>query len=149
MKTMKTFDGHTTTDDCSQNAADTMLPDGNSLAKSFSHAGQGVAFAIKTQRNMRIHLAFALAAITLGFICGITLDQWLIVILCIGVVFGLECANTAIENVVDLVSPQYHELAKHAKDAAAAAVLCAAVSSFIIGTILFVPGLLALFGIVI
>ncbi len=123
-------------------------PTGNSsLVASFAHAGEGIAYSLRTQRNMRIHAGFALAAIILGFVYAITPTQWLIVILCIGCVFGLECINTALESLVDLVSPEYHELAKHAKDAAAAGVLCAAIASLIIGVMLYAPALLALAGV--
>ena len=122
-------------------------PGRTTLPASFKHAGAGIAAAFATQRNMRIHAAFALAAIILGFVCRITVAEWAVVLICIGVVFGLECINTALEAIVDLASPHYHELAKRAKDAAAGGVLCAAICSLIIGIILFAPPLLSLVGI--
>ncbi len=118
-----------------------------SLADSFKHAGAGIAYSFRTQRNMRIHACFAAAALVLGFICGISFDQWLIVLCCIGMVFGLECVNTALECAIDLVAPEYHDLAKHAKDAAAGGVLCAAIASLAIGIALFAPALLSFAGI--
>lgn len=89
-----------------------------SLPHAFKCAAEGVAFAFK-QRNMRIDSGFAVAAVVLGFALRIDAPSWLAIVICIGAVMAAETANTAIEAVVDLVSPEYHVLAKHAKDCAA------------------------------
>jgi undecaprenol kinase/diacylglycerol kinase (ATP) len=70
---------------------------------------------------------------------------WLIILLCIALVFITECINTAIESLVDLVAPAYSELARHAKDAAAAAVLISAFISLVVGGAIFVRALIGLF----
>ena len=117
-----------------------------SLAKAFKNAGAGIAYAMKTQRNVRIDLVFAVIAIALGFILKISVTHWAVVCLCIGSVIGMECMNTAIESVVDLVSPEYHILAKRAKDCAAGAVYLVAIASAAVGVIIFVPRILLMIG---
>jgi len=77
-----------------------------------------------------------------GFFFGITRIEWCIVILCVTLVFAAEAANTAIEYLTDLVSPEYHQLAGKTKDAAAAAVLFAAIGAAITGIIIFAPYLM-------
>ena len=93
-----------------------------SFRKSFGFAFQGFRFAVLSERNIKVMLAgFALAAV-LGLVAGLDAVRWAIVLLCCGVVLCAELLNTAIETVVDLVSPEYHPLAGRAKDIAAAAV---------------------------
>lgn len=114
------------------------------LARAFSCAWGGIAYAFVSQRNLKIHLAFALVAVILGFALDISEAGWLAVVLCIALVMSLEIANTAIESVVDLVSPEWHILAKHAKDCAAGAVYLAAFASIVVACIVFVPRIVAL-----
>ena len=108
-----------------------------SLPHAFKCAAEGVAFAFK-QRNMRIDSGFAVAAVVLGFALRIDAPSWLAIVICIGAVMAAETANTAIEAVVDLVSPEYHVLAKHAKDCAGAALILAA-ASVVVAAIVFIP----------
>lgn len=110
-----------------------------SLAHSFRCAGAGVLYVFRTQRNMKIHAFAAALALLLGTLLRIDAPSWGLVILCIALVIALECANTALETVVDLVSPDYHDLAKHAKDCAAGGVLVAAAGSLAIGALVFLP----------
>lgn len=113
-----------------------------SLACAFSCAAAGVIHAVRTQRNMKIHLVVAVLAIVLGFLLGIDAPSWTAIVLVITAVFATECLNTAIEALVDLVSPDYHELARYAKDCAAGAVLICALSAVVVAFIVFVPRLL-------
>lgn len=106
-------------------------------------AANGILLASK-ERNFRIDVVFALITIALGFICGISTFEWLIVIVCFGLVLGGETLNSALEAIVDLASPGYHELAGKAKDCAAGAVLLFAIASFLIGCIIFIPKLIGL-----
>ncbi len=115
------------------------------LACAFRNAGAGVRYAFSSQRNMKIHAAVGVAALLLGAVLGISPVEWAVVAVCVGVVFAAECVNTAIESVVDLVSPDYHILAKHAKDAAAGAVLVCAAASVVVAALIFVPALASLF----
>ena len=110
------------------------------LSRAFACAWQGVKNAFE-ERNMRIHLCFAIAAVVLGFALCIDAASWLAVILCICLVFSLEVLNTALEALVDLVSPEYHELAKRAKDCSAGAVLVCAIGSLVVAAIVFLPAL--------
>ncbi len=108
------------------------------LIKSFGYAFQGIFTALK-QQNMRIHFASTIIVIVAGLLTGISTFEWLIIILIISLVIGAEMINSAIESVVDLASPEIHPLAKQAKDIAAGAVLIFAITSVVIGLIIFVP----------
>ena len=114
------------------------------IARSFACALTGVQYAIRSQRNMRIHTVAALLAMMTGWLTAITRMEWLILILTIAAVLVAELFNTALEALVDIVSPTYHPLAKAAKDAAAGAVLVAAAASLIVGGIIFYPPLVLL-----
>ena len=108
---------------------------------SFKFAFKGIAELLKSHTNFKIHIALALLAIAAGFYLEISNSEWLIIILCILIVFMAEGFNTAIEFVVDLASPEKHPLAAKAKDVAAASVLIAAIGSAIIGMMIFIPKL--------
>lgn len=108
----------------------------NSFFKSFSYAFNGLKISIR-QRNMKIHIACAIAVVALGLYFNITKTEWCILLLCIGGVISLEIINTAIEYLVDLVSPNYNELAGKVKDIAAGAVLLSVIFSAIVGTLVF------------
>jgi len=106
---------------------------------SFGFAFQGLITFFKTQHNAWIHLLSAIVVIVLGFIYHITPVEWCWLIVAIGFVFAAEMFNTAIEFLTDLVSPQFHPLAKKVKDVAAGAVLVAALTAVAIGLIVFLP----------
>ena len=108
----------------------------NSFLKSFSFALNGIKISLR-QRNMKIHVACALLVIALGFYFKITTTDWCILLLCIGVVIALEIINTAIEHVVDLVSPNYNEIAGKVKDLAAGAVLVFSIIALAVGVLVF------------
>ena len=93
-----------------------------SLLQAFKCAFEGI-FATAKERNFKIELCFMTLAIVLGLVFSISFLEWLCVIICFGLVLGGEVINSAIESVVDLASPEYHELAKKAKDCAAGGVL--------------------------
>lgn len=116
-----------------------------SLASSFKCAAAGIVHACKTQRNFKIELGFAGAAIVLGVVFAIDAAKWATIAVCIGAVLAGECVNTAMESVVDLVSPEYHELAKHAKDCAAGAVLVMSLASLAVAAFIFLPSMIGLF----
>ena len=110
-----------------------------SLVSAFSNAGEGFTYTLISQRNMKIHLSVGVLAIVLGIAFSISALEWLAIVICIGAVIALECVNTAIESVVDLVTPDHRELAKRAKDCAAAAVLIAAISAVAVEAIVLLP----------
>jgi diacylglycerol kinase len=111
--------------------------------QSFSFAGQGVWHVVRTQRNMRVHLAAALAAIVAGAILRIGAADWAAVLAVIGLVLTAETLNTVVEALVDLCTDEYHPLAKAAKDMAAGAVLIASAAAVGVAVAVFLPRLLS------
>lgn len=116
-----------------------------SLHASFLCAFRGILDAAR-ERNFKIELCFMFLCIICGFVFSISFVEWLVVILCFGLVLGGECLNTAIEAIVDLASPEHHELARLAKDAAAGGVLIFSLASLVIGLCIFVPRIVTLLG---
>ncbi len=115
------------------------------LWASFQYAGAGLAYAFRSQRNFRIHSLIAACALTLGGILHLPAVEVAVIGLTVGAVLALELINTAIESVVDLTVKQtFHELAKIAKDCAAAAVLVTALVSTLVAALLLLPPLLQL-----
>ncbi len=113
--------------------------------KSFGFAFKGIKTLVQTQENAQIHL-FAIVLVTIvGFLLKIDKTEWSIVIIAFAMVLAAEAFNTAIEFVVDLVSPDYHPLAGKAKDVAAAAVLITAMGAVLTGSIIFFPKIIGLF----
>jgi|SRR5437588_682766 len=118
----------------------------NKFIRGFGYAFTGLWHAAKTQLNFRAHLVLAVMAVLLGFALHISTAEWLWVSLCIGMVLLTELINTAIELLVDLVSPEYNEKAGRIKDMCAAAVLITAITATVIGLVIFLPKLLLLIG---
>jgi diacylglycerol kinase (ATP) len=113
--------------------------------RSFRYAWCGLKKCATKEQNLCFHLVAAVLVVAVGAAFGITRPEWMLVVLCIGMVVAAELVNTAIESVVNLVSPERHPLAAQAKDVAAAAVLVCAVAAAIVGLIIFVPYLARLF----
>lgn len=109
------------------------------LLKSFGYAWNGIRSAVQSEKNMHIHLFFVVAVIICGFIFHISRTEWMLCIGCFGMVMGAELINTAIESIVDLISPERKPLAGKAKDIAAGAVLITAIAAAVIGLLIFVP----------
>ena len=107
--------------------------------RSFGYAWKGIRSVTGKEQNLSFHLIAAICVAATGFICDITQTEWMIVTLCIGVVIAAELFNSAIERIVDLVSPQHQPLAGQIKDIAAGAVLICALTAMIVGLIIFVP----------
>lgn len=127
-----------------------MRPDGQrqTVLSSFMNAARGLHDTFKEERNFPFDCLFALVPVVLGFVFRVSLPEWLAIIVCIGLVLGMELMNTALEAVVDLASPEMHHLAGRAKDCAAAACLVSSVSALIVGIVIFAPRILqVLFGI--
>lgn len=103
---------------------------------SFHHAWDGLRYVVHTQRNARIHLAALILAVGLGIVVGLSRLEWVILALVIGAVLVAEWFNTAIEATIDLITMQYHPLAKVAKDAAAAGVLVMALVAIVVGILM-------------
>jgi diacylglycerol kinase len=112
---------------------------------SFRPAFNGLIRVLKYEHNARIHLLAALVAIIMGILLHINRVEWLFVILCIGMVITAEIINTAIEKLVDRVSPEKNETARFIKDVSAAAVLVSSLIALVSGLIIFLPYLFRLY----
>lgn len=116
------------------------------LINSFKYALQGFASSFRTERNMKIHVVATILVIILGIYLKLNLIEWSIITIAIVIVISAELFNTAIETIVDMVSPQKNEKAKLAKDISAGAVLISAIISVIVGLIIFIPKILIVIG---
>ncbi len=110
--------------------------------RSFPYAIAGILYLFRTQRNARIELGIAIAACALAAWLRIGRMEWALLVITIALVLALEAINTAIEAAIDLASPDYHSQAKIAKDAAAGAVLLAAIASVVVGLLILLPRLI-------
>jgi diacylglycerol kinase len=116
----------------------------STLIESFRHAFAGLGHALRTQRNARIHVSIAVVVVILGVALKLDPIEYAILSLTIGFVFVSELVNTVVETVIDLVTEEYHPLAKQAKDVAAGAVLASSIAAVVIGLLVFGPPLLEL-----
>ncbi len=110
--------------------------------KSFKCARAGARHAIKTQRNLWIHLFIGLAVIGIAVWVKATLIEISILVVAIFGVIVTEMVNTSIEEVVNILSPEHRKEAALAKNVAAAAVLLAAAGAVIVGGLIFIPRLM-------
>ena len=113
------------------------------LLEAFRFGFAGLWYTLCTQRNMRIHLVIAGAVTAVGVWLQLSAERWAIIVLTSGLVLVSEMTNTVIENLVDLVCPEYHPLAKVVKDVMAGAVVLAAVIAVIVGLLIMGPPLWA------
>ena len=107
------------------------------LIKSFQYAGRGLRFCLRSERNMRIHLIASVYVLLFSLFFGLTALEYAVLILLIALMFSAEMINTAIEALVNLVSPCYHQLARIAKDVAAGAVFVCAGAAVVVGVLFF------------
>ncbi|HIE24779.1 MAG TPA: diacylglycerol kinase family protein [Anaerolineales bacterium] len=110
-----------------------------SRLKSFSYAFQGCSHVLRNEPNARIHAIITALVVLVAFWLHLPLRDWAILVLAIGIVWSAEFFNTAIENIVDLTSPNEHHLAKVSKDVSAAGVLITALTSALIGLLILGP----------
>ena len=113
--------------------------------RSFGYAWKGIRCCVGKEQNLSFHLIATVLVVIAGWQLDITRTEWAILLLCIGMVIAAELFNTAIEKLVDLVSPEQHPLAGQVKDIAAGAVLVCAATAAIIGLMVFVPYLTRFF----
>lgn len=105
--------------------------------RSFRYAWHGIYLVVRYENNTRVHLLASVAAVGLGVLLGLSYLEWALVLMQIGLVWAAETFNTALEKLVDLVSPEYHPLAGKVKDIAAGAVLIVSLMSVVVGAIIF------------
>ena len=111
--------------------------------KSFLFAIQGFRTAVVTERNIKVMLAVGALAVVAGLVLQIDLLSWAIILLCCAVVIMAELFNTAVETIVDLVSPEFHPLAGRAKDIAAAAVWFLSFVVAIVGVLVYANAIIS------
>lgn len=112
------------------------------LINSFKYAFKGLGSAVKSERNMKIHFTMMMLVIIAGIFFNIAIWEWITCFILFGLVIGMECVNTAIEIIVDMVSPKYNEAAGRAKDIAAGGVLACAIGAAVAGIFIFLPKVL-------
>lgn len=115
------------------------------LINSFKYAFTGIITSFKTERNMKIHILVMILVIIAGIILKVSILDWIILVIMFGLVISAELFNTAIETVVDMITKEKNEKAKIAKDVAAGAVLILAITSVIVGLIIFIPRIIIFF----
>jgi diacylglycerol kinase (ATP) len=111
--------------------------------KSFVFAFNGINLYFKTQHNVWIHLSIALLVLVSGFLFNISLAEWGLVLLAMGLVLSAEGFNSAIELLCDVVSPEHNKRIGQVKDIAAGSVLVTAIFAALVGLIVFIPKILA------
>lgn len=113
------------------------------LVNSFKYAIEGFISSFKTERNMKIHVLAMALVVIIGIYLKLSPIEWCIIVISIALVISAELFNTAIETLVDMVSPERNPNAKLVKDISAAAVLALAIGAAVAGTIIFIPKLMA------
>jgi diacylglycerol kinase len=113
--------------------------------RSLRFAAHGIYHFFRRERNGQIQGVIALLVVAVGAILGVSRLEWIALLVCTGLVIGLEMLNSAIERVCNLHTTEFHPGIKIIKDVAAAAVLWSAIVSAVVGLIVFVPYLIALF----
>ena len=109
------------------------------LKKSFGYAFKGIDDVVSNEPNMKIHVSVAILVVIMAFLLKISMNEWIILVLLIGLVLAAEVINTTIENLVDMYTKDYNERAKVVKDTAAGTVLILAITAVIIGLMIFIP----------
>lgn len=112
---------------------------------SFKYAYDGLKVLFRDEHNSWIHLAFAILSVALGFYFDISSLEWIAIVICIGSVFSAEILNTSIEHIANFIQPDIDLRIKDIKDLGAAAVVVVALSSLIVGSIIFLPKILMLY----
>lgn len=113
--------------------------------KSFGYALNGLRLLITEEHNARIHFIASVTVIILSFYLNISTIEWLFVLISIGLVIVLEVINTVIENISDIISPEKNLAIKKIKDLSAAAALIGSLTALLVGGIILIPKIVALF----
>ncbi len=112
--------------------------------KSFRYAFSGLRVLVREEHNARIHLFATVCVIVMGVLFRISCTEWVAVALAIGLVFGMEAVNSAVENICDFVCPERDARIKKIKDLAAAAVLLSAIAALAVGLFIFIPKIMSI-----
>ena len=115
------------------------------IISSIDNSWNGLKAAYKNEQSVYIHLACTIVLLLFSFLLNVSTTEWLIIIAIIGLTLVVELINTAIESTVDLVTKEFHPLAKVAKDTASAAEFVLTITSVIIVLMIFIPNIMELF----
>ncbi len=107
--------------------------------KSVGYAYRGAIYLIKTEASVKVQVVLAVLVTLAGFYFQISRIEWILQVICIGMVISLEGINTAIENIADFIHPKIHPKIGKIKDISAGAVFIAAISSFVVALIIYIP----------
>ena len=107
------------------------------IIRKFGCAFRGIAEAIRVENSFKFHFAAAIAAILFGFFLRITIDEWAVLFLVIGLVLVAEMFNTVVELLTRMVTQEHNKLAKQLLDISAGAVLLSSIVSVIVGVAIF------------
>ncbi|HRC32201.1 MAG TPA: diacylglycerol kinase family protein [Bacteroidia bacterium] len=113
------------------------------ILHSFVYAFNGIVYLLKNETNGRVHFFATAVVIAAGIYYRLNAMEWVAISLCIGMVLAAELLNTAIEKIVDFISPNYHHKAGTIKDLAAAGVMVLAIVSIVVAAIIFWPKIVA------
>ena len=116
--------------------------------KKFGYAFKGIWTSLKEETSLVVHFVIAIIVLILAGVLNqyLSIQDWAILVVVIGCIIGMELLNTAIENLVDMVSFKYNYNAKKIKDVAAAATLILTIMSIVVGLLIFIPALITAFG---
>ena len=112
---------------------------------SFKYAFEGFLYGFRTATNLLVDILIAIIVMIFGLLLNLSSIEWIAVVLCFGLVISLELMNSAVEEVVDMITKENDIKAKRAKDLAAGAVLFGAIMTAVVGLIIFVPKIINLF----
>ncbi len=115
------------------------------ITNSFKYALRGLTDTYVNERNFRIHTWVSFVVLIAGIFFGVTIKEWIIIVLVITMVLILELMNTVVERIIDILKPKIHEYVRVIKDITAAAVLVASISAVVIGLIIFYPYVISIF----
>ena len=115
------------------------------IMMSTKYSIQGLVYAFSNEKSLILYTVLSLLAILVGALLCISVNQWICLLLSLGVVLTIELINTAIEATVDMVTIEYNELAKVAKDCGSAATFVSTIIAVIVALVIFIPKIIALF----
>lgn len=110
----------------------------------FAYAWNGLLELWRTEKNFKVHCIASIIVFIVSFLLRLSIIEWSIILLTIGMVFVTEAFNTAVERLIDYLRPEKHPLAGFIKDVAAGGVLIAVIMSVVIGILIFMPKIIAL-----
>lgn len=115
------------------------------IVASTAYSIDGIKYSFLNEKSLMIYSVLSIMAIILAFLLDISINQWMALLLALGVVLTIELINTAIEATVDMVTTEYNPLAKIAKDCGSAATFVSSIIALIIALVIFVPKIILLF----